>query len=267
MSAEIKGKGNEGPKDGARSTGKHKMFTILFALILLAAGAVIGYFANDALNGGGGSSVEVFYQPVIDPSNFTTQIDNIYMPLIPGSTYIYNDTSGGQTSIDTVVVMNETKIVLGVECVVVRDTLTLAGEVTEDTFDWYAQDLSGNVWYFGEDTREYSGGKVVSTAGTWEAGVDGAQPGILMLANPLAGLSYRQEYYKGEAEDVAEVLVLSTNATVPFGQYDNVLRTREWSTLDPSGVEDKYYAPGIGCILEFSINGNDHVELIDYIPS
>src|SRR3954462_2004891 len=120
------------------------------------------------------------------------------------------------------------------------------GKLIEKTFNYYAQDKKGNVWYFGEDTREYKNGKVTSTKGSWEAGVDGAKPGIIMQAHPKVAQSYRQEYYKGEAEDMAKVLSLNESVTVPYGSFDRVLKTKEWTPLEPSYVEHKYYAPGVG---------------------
>jgi len=147
---------------------------------------------------------------------------------------------------------------MGVECVVVRDTAWEGGELIERTFDWYAQDQEGTVWYFGEDTKEYRNGKVTSTGGSWEAGVDGAQPGIIMQANPKAGLSYRQEYYEGEAEDKAQVVSVNESVTVPYGSFDHVLKTKEWTPLEPGLVEHKYYAPGVG-----QVGASEGLNLVD----
>ena len=149
------------------------------------------------------------------------------------------------------------------KCVVVDDKVWLDDELIEVTLDWYAQDKDGNVWYMGEDSKEYEDGKVVSTAGSWEAGIDGAKPGIIMLAIPVVGVVYRQEYYKGEAEDKAEVLSLNESVTVPFGSYENCLRTKDWNPLDMETIEEKYYAPGVGVVLEVMVKGGDErVELI-----
>jgi hypothetical protein len=163
-----------------------------------------------------------------------------------------------------VTVTDDTRQVMGVECVVVRDKVFLNGGLIEDTFDWYAQDKKGNVWYFGENTKEYENGKVVSTKGSWEAGGDGAMPGIVMQADPKVGETYRQEYYPGEAEDMAKVLSLNESATVPYGSFDHLLMTREWTPLEPNVVEQKYYAPGMRTVLEVGVKGtSDRVELID----
>ena len=144
-----------------------------------------------------------------------------------------------------------------------RDTVTVDDELVEDTYDWYAQDKEGNVWYMGEDSKEYEDGAVVSTEGSWEAGVDGAKPGMIMKGNPQAGDSYRQEYYKGEAEDMAKVISLNESVSVPYGSFENCLQTEEWTPLEPDVLEHKYYAPSVGLVLEVDIESEDRVELID----
>ncbi|HEX3325477.1 MAG TPA: hypothetical protein VHV50_00630, partial [Actinomycetota bacterium] len=186
-----------------------------------------------------------------------------------GTTFIYEGkTANGPERVETYVSHN-TREVLGVKCTVVRDKAFLDGKLSEDTFDWYAQDSEGNVWYFGEDTKEYENGKVVSTKGSWEAGVDGAKPGIVMEANPRVGDSYRQEYYEGQAEDMAEVLSLDASGlndavSVPYGSFGDVLMTKEWNPLEPGVLEYKYYAPGTGLIGEEQIlGGTDTSELVD----
>ena len=209
------------------------------------------------------------YAPQIDPSNFVDKIDNRYMMLTPGKTFIHEGKSAdGPERVETYV-SYKTREVLGVKCTVVRDKAFLNGKLSEDTFDWYVQDKEGNVWYFGEDTKEYENGKVVSTKGSWEAGVDGAKPGIVMEANPRVGDSYRQEYYEGEAEDMAEVLSLDASGlndavSVPYGSFGDVLMTKEWNPLEPAVLEYKYYAPGTGLIGEEQIlGGTDTSELVD----
>ena len=140
------------------------------------------------------------YTPHIDPADFTTTIDNEYFPMEPGTIFLYR----GGTERDRMTVTSDTKKVMGVECVVVDDRAWQGDQLVEQTYDWFAQDKEGNVWYFGEDTKEYENGKVTSTKGSWEAGVDGAKPGIIMQADPKVGDSYRQEYYPGEAEGHGE---------------------------------------------------------------
>lgn len=189
------------------------------------------------------------YTVTIDPANFVKVVDNPYFPLTPGTTYIYEGvTKKGKEHVE-VTITSETKVILGVPCVVVKDTVTVDGQIKEGTTDWYAQDKQGNVWYFGEETAEYVNGKVSSTQGAWLAGVNGAQPGIIMPAKPIVGEPYRQEYLKGEAEDMAQVLSLRESATVPVGSYQDVLKTIDWTPLDPTAIETKFYAKGVGNIL------------------
>ena len=200
------------------------------------------------------------YRPSIDPDNFVAGINNPLLPFVPGTQYVYK---GGDETIE-VTVTNDTKKILGVTATVVHDVVSVGGEIIEDTFDWYAQDTSGSVWYFGEDTKEYENGVVVSTAGSWEAGVDGAKPGIVMHGNqPSIGSPYRQEYYACEAEDMAEVVSLSESVTVPYGSFDNCLQTREFTQLEPDVNEYKYYCSGIGLVLEVDVNTGARVELVE----
>lgn len=203
------------------------------------------------------------YQPSIDPDRFTTKIDNPYMPWEPGSSYRFEGETAYGHETDTVTVTNDTVKILGVTCVVVRDEVQTNGELTELTFDWYAQDVDGNVWYFGEDSHEYSGGVATSSAGSWTAGVDGAQPGIVMPGDPTVGLHYRQEYLPGQAEDMATILALHGHAEVPAQSFDRVVVTKDWSPLEPSVIEHKYYARGIGVVLEELVaGGTERVELV-----
>jgi hypothetical protein len=200
---------------------------------------------------------------VIDPTNFVAAIDNPFYPLTPGMMMIYEGaTDEGSERVETYVTY-DTKHIIGVDCVVVRDRVLVDGELVEETLDWYAQDKSGNVWYLGEDSREYEEGALVGTKGSWEAGVDGATAGIIMPDNPQVGDTYRQEYYAGEAEDMAKVVSLSESAAVPYGAFDNLLMTEEWTPLEPGVVEHKYYASGVGLVLEFMVQGGSgRVELV-----
>src|SRR5919107_6340296 len=182
------------------------------------------------------------YTPHINPSEFTTTIDNEYFPMKPGTTFLYQ----GGTERGEMSVTSHTKKVMGVECVVVDDRAWEDGQLIEKTYDWFAQDKEGTVWYFGEDTKEYENGKVVSTKGSWEAGVDGAKPGIIMPAHPKVGQSYHQEYYPGEAMDMGRVISLNTSVTVPYGSFDHALDTKEWTPLQPGFSEKKYYVRGVG---------------------
>ncbi|HVO69918.1 MAG TPA: hypothetical protein VMT24_07730 [Aggregatilineaceae bacterium] len=197
------------------------------------------------------------YNPVIDPADFVKGVNNPYFPLTPGTTYIYEGESDGTAEHTEVSVTHETREILGIECVVVRDTVWEDGNLIEDTVDWYAQDKDGNVWYMGEDTKEYEDGKVVSTAGSWEAGIDEAKPGIVMWGNPRIGEDYRQEYYAGEAEDMAEVVSLIVSPSGTGGNPTGLLVTKEWTPLEPRFAERKYYVTGIGLVLEIVIEGGE----------
>ena len=233
-----------------RRTGR-RVITVL--VVALAGAGAHGCGGHECV-------VDATYAPVIDPAMFTssTSIDNPLLPLAPGTIYTYE--GAGETIVVTVT--SQTKVILGVSCVVVRDTVTVAGEVIEDTYDWFAQDDAGNVWYFGEDTKEYEGGAVVSTEGSWEAGVDGAQPGIVMHGTPPAlGIPYRQEYLACEAEDMAEVVDLDASVTVPYGAYTGCRQTREFTPLEADVNEHKYYCPGVGLVLEVDVATGDRVEL------
>jgi hypothetical protein len=186
---------------------------------------------------------------------------NTYFPFAAGTTYTYEGEDEDGTAITvTEEHLNETKTILGVTCVIIHAREYEDGELVENTYDWYAQDLAGNMWYFGEDSKEIEDGKVVSTAGSWEAGVDGALPGVIMLANPIPGMWYRQEYYKGEAEDVAQILSVSETLTVPYGTFTNCLQTAEWTPLEKNVLEHKYYAPGIGMLRAIAVKGDASFE-------
>lgn len=224
----------------------------------------LGFVKGSAVAQEATPSPVVDYHPVIDPANFVTTIDNPYWPLQPGTTFVYEGIKEGKKQRNEVTVTAETKTILGVQCVVVHDQVTVNGELIEDTLDWYAQDKDSNVWYFGEDSKRYEKGKVASTEGSWEAGVDGAQPGIIMPGTPKVGDAYRQEYYAGEAEDMAEILQIGGSVTVAYGTFDDVLVTKEWSALEPDVIEHKTYAPGVGNILAQSLQGEqERFELVD----
>ena len=186
----------------------------------------------------------------LEPEEFTAEIDNPWWPMKPGSHWVYRE---GDQQVD-VTVTDRTKRILGIDARVVHDIVTEDAKVVEDTFDWYAQDEDGNVWYLGEETKEYDNGEV-STEGSWEAGVDGAQAGILLPGEPEAGQAYRQEHYAGHAEDRARVLGLDGRATVPYGSFAEMLLTEETTPLEPGLVERKYYARDLGPVLAVTVQG------------
>jgi hypothetical protein len=191
-----------------------------------------------------------------DPANFTATIDNPWLPFVVGTTLTYRGTKDDERAVDIVTVTNETIVIQGVTCRVIRDRLYLSGKLEEKTADYYTQDLAGNVWYFGEDTEELdANGKVTSREGTWRAGVDGAMAGVFMEANPVVGHQFVQELYTGHAEDHFQVISLAAYVKVPYGSFRNVLQTKEWTPLEPAVIDSKYYVQGIGEVREASVKG------------
>ena len=208
----------------------------------------------------------------LHPAEFTTRITNPWWPMQVGARWVYRETApDGTVQHDVVTVLPRTKVVAnGVTARVVHDVATEDGTPIEVTDDLYAQDRCGNVWYLGEATTEYENGKPVSTEGSFEAGVDGAQPGVIMPAHPKASLAYRQEYYEGHAEDRGEVVSLREQVGVPFGPFPRgtVLMTRESNPLEPMVLEYKFYARGIGPVLAIGVSGTSgREELVRYSKS
>jgi hypothetical protein len=205
----------------------------------------------------------------LDPADFTTRIDNPYWPMKAGTKWVYRETdSGGARQRVVVKVTHRTKrIANGVTARVVSDIVTERGRPVEKTRDWYAQDNDGNIWYLGEHTTEYENGKPKSTEGSFEAGVDGAQAGVIMPAEPRVGLAYRQEYYKGHAEDKAAIFSLDEQAGTPFRHFPHVLMTKEWNPIEPRVLEFKFYARGVGPVLAVTASGgSDREELVRFRP-
>lgn len=193
------------------------------------------------------------YNPVIQPENFTnsTTITNPYFPLTLGKKYIYEGQSEDGLERIEIQRLDKPKSVLGIPCAVINDKVWINGILVEDTDDWYAQDNNGNVWYMGEYVTDYnSDGSVKDHDGSWEAGVDGAKPGFIMVATPQPGISYRQEYYFDEAEDEASVEAVGLSLAVPVGAFTNCIKIKEWTELEPDKIAYKYYAPGLGMIKE-----------------
>jgi hypothetical protein len=243
----------------------------------VAKGAITLFAVSLAIGCGGnsneqekneGDGLPQSAEPVdLRPADFTVDIDNPYWPMRPGSRWVYreSDGEGGVQRVVVTVTDRRQRIANGIDARVVRDVVSEDGEPVEVTSDWYAQDTSGNVWYMGERTAEYEQGRVVSTGGSWEAGVDGAQPGIAVPASPMAGLTYRQEYYAGEAEDRAVVLSVGEQVEVPFGHFSNALLTKDLNPLEPRLVEYKFYAPRVGPVLTLDISGaSGREELISF---
>ena len=239
---------------------RNKSFLLLAAILVVAA-AISGIAANgQSASAAAGSRTNGI---VFDKNNFSNSlnIDNKYFPLKSGTTFTYKGTSDGAPTKDVVVVTGKTKDILGVTARVVHDTVYENGKAVEVTDDWYAQDDSGNVWYLGESTKDLESG---STEGSWEAGVNGAKPGIIMEANPQVGDTYYQEFLNGVAEDQATVIQLDASVCVPYGCFDHVLVTKEFTALEPGVVDHKYYAPGVGDIKEETVQGgNEKLELVN----
>ena len=209
------------------------------------------HFLFGACHDGRGDHEPDVLLPDADAATFDgAEIDNPYLPFPVGATWHYEaETDEGLETID-IEVLAKTKTIEGVEATIVRDTVSLDGELTEDTWDWYAQDTEGNVWYLGEDTCEYEDDKCVDTGGSWTWGVDGALPGIVMWAEPTVdGQRYYQEYYEGEAEDVGEVTDVGLSITVAAGSFEDCIETHDTSTIERDLDEYKYYCPGVGTVL------------------
>lgn len=235
---------------------------------IATAGVIAATLAVVATAAGGGAGLPRGSEPVtLDPADFTTRIDNPYWPMRSGTRWVYRETDAEGSVRRVVVTVTRTtkRIANGITARVVRDTVTENGKLVEDTRDWYAQDTAGNIWYLGELTKEYENGRVVSTAGSFEAGVDGAQPGIVMPAKPRPGLAYRQEYYAGEAEDNAVIFSLDEQAEVPFGHFGDVVMTKDLNALEPKTLEYKFYARGVGPVLAVAVSGgSDREELVRF---
>jgi hypothetical protein len=234
---------------------------------LLVAGAVLAACGAEPVSqvADGGGDLPQGSDPVeLDPDDFTTEITNRWWPMAVGDRWVFEETGAdGTVQRVEVTVLDETyTVALGLEARVVHDLVTAGGAVVEDTLDWYAQDADGNIWYLGERTAEYEDGRVVSTEGSWEAGVDGAQPGIAVPAGPEPGTVYRQEYLADEAEDEAVVLSVSEQVEVPTGRYTDALLTRDSTPLEPEISELKFYAPDIGPVMALQVSGGTSREVL-----
>ena len=243
----------------------------LILIPLVLAGAACGdddstTAAGPSTSASDGTTTSTEYDPGITPADFSDPAANEYFPLTPGTRWVYEGESEDGTERVEVVVTDETKEVMGIQATVFRDTVTVDGVIEEDTLDWYAADNDGNVWYFGEEVQNFSDGQLENTDGSWEAGRDGALPGVIMPGDPQAGDHYREEYYPGEAEDEATILRIGEDeVTVPAGTFDQLLVTENINPLEPDVVENKSYAPGVGVVLEDHVEGpQERIELIEF---
>jgi hypothetical protein len=205
------------------------------------------------------------YAPIVNPANFVDGVHHPYFPLQLGVMLVYDEYTDRGVERVEVTPTGKQKVILGVTCVEVRDLVTLRGEPIEDTLDWFAQDVWGNVWYFGELSMNFEDGELVDLGGSWRAGVDGALPGIVMKAAPRVGDVYRQEFLIGEAEDIAEVFSLTETAVVPFGTFTNCVQTEDQTPIEPDIEEFKYYAAGVGFVLSVNAKTGNRTELVDIV--
>jgi hypothetical protein len=202
------------------------------------------------------------YDPVIDPANFTREVNNPYFPLPPGRTLVYEGQTVDGFNHTDFIITRKTKVIQGVTCIEVHDVVYHDGVLAEDTLDWFAQDKQGNVWYFGENTGELVDGRFVTLDGTFTAGVHRDKAGIIMKAHPMVGDFYRQEFSLDNAEDFAAVIALNATVKVPAGTFKNCLKTEETTPLETDLLEDKYYATGVGNVLTVNVRNGDKIKLI-----
>ncbi len=236
--------------------GRKSMKTRWIAAIAMAGVVTAGALGAGALakapTSAGGAGV--------NPADFTAPVANPYYPLVPGTVSEYRGTEDKDRLHEYLTVTHKTKVIQGVTTTVVHDVLFRNGVLGEKTTDWYAADNYGNVWYFGEDTAVYApNGHVISTEGTWQAGVDGAMAGTIMPAGPGPTDAYRQEFYRGHAEDQAWIVQNTAKVTVPYGSLDHLVRSFEWTRLEPGVVALKFYAPGLGIVLEHDVAGGSEL--------
>jgi hypothetical protein len=233
------------------------------AIALTAAGAVVLTGAVTALaashHAAGSASGPAF-------TATSARVNNPWFPLKPGTIAVYAGIKDGLSAVDVFKVTHNTHVIDGVRCVVIDDRLYLAGRLAERTTDWYAQDKVGNVWYFGEATAELNtNGTIKSTAGSFQAGRNGARQGIFMPAKPRIGASGQQEFSKGNAEDHFKILSLSAHISAPGASSRHALLTQETTPLEPGVLDHKTYVRGIGTVLEATIKGGDErLELVSF---
>ena len=238
----------------------NKLYILVLAVGVLAIGAwYMGLWPENS------TTPDEVYNPEINPADFTTVINNTYFSLPVGRTFVYEGEAADGVERIEITISGETKAVLGVETLVYRDKVWLDRILIEDTRDYLAQNsVTGDVWYFGEDVDNYEDGELKDHDGAWLAGIDGAKPGIWMKANPQVADQYREEYYVGEAEDMAEIVSITESVEVPQGSYTNCLETKNWTPLEPGLVEFKYYCSEVaGLVLETNPTDGERIELIE----
>jgi hypothetical protein len=207
------------------------------------------------------------YHPQISAADFSPNVDNPWFPLPRGRTFVYSGITDGRPALDLVTPTSRTKVIAGVTARVVQDRVYLGNRLSERTSDYYAQDRCGNVWYFGEDTAELDRrGRVKTREGSWLSGKKGAEPGVIMQAQPELGRRFRQEWLAGHAEDQFRAVSLTARVKVPFGSFHNVLRTEETSPLEPRVLDNKFYARGVGQVVERTVKGGrEELRLVEIL--
>jgi hypothetical protein len=247
---------------------RRPLLALVIVLLLAASTAAFRGVRRTVVEEAAAAPLPIGGEPAhLDPAQFTTRIDHPYWPMRPGDHWVYRQTDAHGSRRIEVTVTHATRTIMGIQARVVHDVVTEDGNVVEDTHDWYAQDAKGNVWYLGEDSRQFEDGKLTSTRESWQAGVDGAQPGILLPADPSPGMAYRQEY-GAEARDTASVLSLHQRAKVPSGLFEQVLVTKEFTPLEPKLLEHDFFALGVGPVLSLTVSGgSDREELLRFEPA
>ncbi|MGA9160973.1 MAG: hypothetical protein WB297_08950 [Actinomycetota bacterium] len=244
--------------------GRRSVALVGVAVAMLAgtAAVICASLASGAPQGAA-SACGTTYAPVLDPTDFVEAIDNPYFPLPVGRTLVYTGTKDEQRQTDRVTVTDRKKVILGIMATVVRDVARHHGTLLEKTFDFYAQDDQGTVWYLGEDTTAFEPNGKTDTSGSFVAGVDGAQPGIVMPSDPQIPDAYRQECLAGEAEDTAWVVAIGGSVRVPYGSVRHALTTLEATRIEPGAYDRKVYGPGVGIVSELALTGgNEFAKLV-----
>ena len=238
-----------------------KKTAVASALVLGVTGAGTALFVSFA-GAAAGPSTTVGYEPVLDPANFVSVIDNPYYPLPVGRVLVYKGLKDGTTQVDTVTVTSATRVIEGITGTAISDVAKHNGTLLEKTTDWYAQDSQGNVWYLGEDTKHYNANGTIDTSGSWVADVNDGEPGIIMEAHPQVPDAYRQELLAGQAADTGWVVDLGGKFTVPYGTVHNVMTSLEATQVEPGVYDQKVYAPGIGIVFENALTEVETAKLV-----
>ena len=255
-------------RDSTRTQITAAAVCITVAATLAAGGRVTHPTVASAAGAGG---LPQGGEPVqLNPADFSVNITNPYWPMVPGNRWVFNERQpdGNRERVVMTVTDETKKIANGVTARVVRDVASQGRKLVEVTDDWYAQDAAGNVWYLGEDAKDFENGRLVSSRGSWQWGVRGALPGIIMWADPAAhvGESYRQEYFKGEAEDWGKVIATNVTVQVGVGLLAGCVQTEDWSGIEADAYEYKYYCPMVGEAASSKRNGAERHQLIKSVP-